>query len=145
MGGRPRRHALQPRAVILVDTSAWIEFLRNTGTPVCHAVDELLAGEIAVCDAVRMEVLAGARDESHLMSLRRLLARAAVIPTLPSDYEDAAALYRHCRRQGETVRKLIDCLIASTAIRAGLPILHSDADFNVLARHTELRIYGNER
>ena len=68
--------------MILVDTSAWIEFLRNTGSTVCYAVDELLTEEIAVCDAVRMEVLAGARDESHLLSLRRLLARAAVIPTL---------------------------------------------------------------
>ena len=99
MGGRPRRNAFRPRAVILVDTSAWIEFLRNTGSTVCYAVDELRRIEIAVCDAVRMEVLAGARDESHLLSLRRLLARAAVIPTLASDYDDAAALYRRCRRQ----------------------------------------------
>lgn len=143
MGGRPGRHAFQPRAVILIDTSAWVEFLRNTGTPVCNLVDELLAGDIAVCDPVLMEVLAGARDESHLLSLRRLLARAAVIPVQPTDYEDAAALYRRCRRQGETVRKLIDCLIASVAIRAGVPILHYDADFDVLARHTELQIYKN--
>ena len=67
--------------MILVDTSAWIEFLRDTGSPVCTLVDELLAGEIAICDAVRMEVLAGARDDSHLLSLRRLLARATVLPT----------------------------------------------------------------
>ena len=125
--------------MILVDTSAWIEFLRDTGSPVCLLVDELLAGEIAICDAVRMEVLAGARDESHLLSLRRLLARAVAIPTLSTDYEDAAALYRRCRREGETVRKLIDCLIASVAIRVGAPVLHSDADFDVLARHTDLR------
>ena len=58
-GRRPRRDAFQPRSVILVDTSAWIEFLRDTGSPVCSLVDELLAGEIAICDAVRMEVLAG--------------------------------------------------------------------------------------
>ena len=140
MGGGPGRHAFQPCAVILIDTSAWVEFLRNTGSPVCNLVDELLAGEIAVCDPVRMEVLAGARDESHLLSLRRLLARAATIPMQPTDYEDAAALYRRCRQHGETVRKLIDCLIASAAIRAGVPILHNDADFDVLARHTELRI-----
>ena len=127
--------------MILVDTSAWIEFLRNTGTAVCQAVDDLLEEEIAVCDAVRMEVLAGARDESHLLSLRRLLARASVIPTLATDYEDAASLYRRCRRQGESVRKLIDCLTASVAIRAGASILHSDADFDVLARHTELSVY----
>ena len=108
-------------------------------------VHELLAEEIAVCDAVRMEVLAGARDESHLLSLRRLLARAVTIPTLTTDYDDAAALHRRCRRQGETVRKLVDCLIASTAIRAGATILHNDADFDVLARHTELRTCKTER
>ena len=125
--------------MILVDTSAWIEFLRDTGSPACLLVDELLAGEIAICDAVWMEVLAGARDESHLLSLRRLLARAVAIPTLSTDYEDAAALYRRCRREGETVRRLIDCLIASVAIRVGAPVLHSDADFDVLARHTDLR------
>ncbi len=143
MGGRPGRHAFQPSAVILIYTSALVEFLRNTGTPVCDLVDELLAGDIAVCEPVRMEVLAGARDESHLLSLRRLLARAAVIPVQPTDYEDAAALFRRCRRRGETVRKLMDCLIASVAIRAGVPILHYDADFDVLARHTELQIYKN--
>ena len=130
--------------MVLIDTSAWVEFLRDTGSPVCSAVDELLAGELAICDAVRMEVLAGARDESHLLSLRRLLARAAALPVLATDYDDAAMLYRRCRRQGETVRRLIDCLIASVAIRAGTPILHSDGDFDVLARHTELQVYAAE-
>ena len=128
--------------MILVDTSAWIEFLRNTGSRACGLVDEVLTQEIAICDAVRMEVLAGARDEVHLRSLQRLLARAAVVPTRATDYDDAAALYRRCRREGETVRKLIDCLIASVAIRAGAPVLHSDSDFDVLARHTELRVYN---
>ena len=131
--------------MILVDTSAWVEFLRNTGSAVCALVDEVLEQDIAVCDVVRMEVLAGARDEAHLLSLRRLLARAAIIPTLAADYEDAAALYRRCRRQGETVRRLIDCLIAATAIRAGATILHNDADFDALARHTELQIYQAKR
>ncbi len=127
--------------MILIDTSAWVEFLRNTGSPVCGLVDELLAGDVAVCDAIRMEVLAGARDEAHLGSLRRLLARATVIRTETADYDDAAALYRRCRRQGETVRKLIDCLIAAAAIRADVPIVHNDSDFDALARHTELMVY----
>lgn len=127
--------------MILVDTSAWIEFLRDTGSRVCLLVDDLLAGDLLICDAVRMEVLSGARDEGHLRSIRGMLARAAVVPTRAGDYDDAAALYRRCRRQGATVRKLIDCLIAATAIRAGAAVLHNDADFDVLARHTELRIY----
>ena len=131
--------------MILLDTSAWVEFLRNTGSPICHLVEELLADEIAICDPVRMEVLAGGRNEAELLRLRRLLARASSVPSHAIDYEDAAALYRRCRRQGETVRKLMDCLIATIAIRAGVPILHSDADFDVLARHTELEIYEAEQ
>jgi predicted nucleic acid-binding protein len=126
--------------LILVDTSAWVEFLRDTRTPACVRVDELLDGDIATCDPIRMEVLAGARDEEHLNGLRRLLARASVVPAEPADYEEAAALYRTCRRRGETVRKLVDCLIAAMAIRAGVPVLHADTDFDVLARHTALRV-----
>lgn len=126
--------------MILVDTSAWVEFLRDTGSPVCARVDALLDAEIATCDPVRMEVLAGARDERHLGDLRRLLARASTLPTTPTDYEDAAALYRACRHGGETPRKLIDCLIAAIAIRAGVSVLHADADFDLLARHAVLSV-----
>ncbi len=125
--------------MILVDTSAWIEFLRDTGSPACRRVDRVLAEDFAVCHPVRMEVLAGARNERHLGSLRGLLARGSLLGTDPVDYERAAALYRACRQQGETVRRLIDCLIAATAVRMALPVLHADADFDVLARHTALR------
>jgi len=129
--------------MILVDTSAWIEFLRDTGSPVCQRVDSLLDEDMAACDPVRMEVLAGARNDSHLRELRGLLARTSLISTRAVDYEDAAALYRTCRRGGETVHKLIDCLIAAVAIRAGIAVLHADADFDVLARHTRLRAVGS--
>jgi predicted nucleic acid-binding protein len=126
--------------MILIDTSAWIEFLRDTGSSVCLRVDELLGGDIVICEPVRMEILAGARDDKHLNDLRRLLAGATLLATEPIDYEEAASLYRVCRRGGETVRKLIDCLIATIAIRSDVPILHNDADFEVLGRHTALRI-----
>ena len=65
--------------MILIDSSAWIEFLRGTGRPVCERVDAVLDADIAICDPVRMEILAGARSESHLRELRRLLARATVL------------------------------------------------------------------
>ncbi|HUJ64202.1 MAG TPA: PIN domain-containing protein, partial [Acidimicrobiales bacterium] len=87
--------------MILIDTSAWIEFLRDTGSAVCTRVDTLLDDDIATCHPIRMELLAGARDEQHLSDLRGLLARASLIPTVPADYEEAAALYRACRRSGE--------------------------------------------
>ena len=127
--------------MILVDTSAWIEFLRDTGSEVCVAVDRLLDSDLAICDAVSMEVLAGARSERHLNQLRGLLARTTVLPTTPADYDAAASMYRSCRARGETVRKLIDCLIGAVAIRTGVEVLHADVDFSALARHTELQLH----
>lgn len=127
--------------MILIDTSAWVEFLRGTDSPVCDAVDRLLDDDLASCDAISMELLAGARDEKQLTQLRGLLARTTVLPTTPADYELAAAMYRSCRSRGETVRKLIDCLIAAVAVRADVEILHADADFEVLARHTDLHTH----
>ena len=127
--------------MILIDTSAWVEFLRDTGSPVCEEVDRLLAADIAICDPIRMELLAGARNSAHLGSLRGLLARATVLPTMPADYETAASLYRTCRRGGDTVRKLIDCLIGATAMRHSVPILHADGDFDVLDRHTDVAVH----
>lgn len=126
--------------MILIDTSAWVEFLRDTDSAVCNRVDTLLDQDVATCHPIRMEVLAGARNEQHLADLRGLLARATIVSTKASDFESAAALYRACRRQGETVRKLIDCLIGAIAIRSSLPVLHADRDFDALARHTPLQV-----
>jgi hypothetical protein len=126
--------------MVLIETSAWIEFLRDTGSSVCLRVDELLGENMAICEPVRMEILAGARDDKHLNDLRRLLAGATLLATEPIDYEEAASLFRVCRRGGETVRRLMDCLIATIAIRADVPILHNDSDFEILGRHTALSI-----
>jgi len=131
--------------VILVDTSAWIEFLRDTGSQVCVVVDRLLDADLAICDAVSMEVLAGARDERYLIQLRGLLARTTMLPTTPADYDDAASMYRSCRAHGETVRKLIDCLIGAVAVRAAAEILHADVDFAALARHTDVQLHPDSR
>lgn len=128
--------------MILVDTSAWVEFLRDTRSPVCVEVDRLLGLDIAITDAVLMEVLAGARDERHLHNLRALLGLARMLHSEPRDFDSAAQLYRRCRRQGETVRRLVDCLIAAVAIRHRTSILHADNDYDVLARHTALATHA---
>lgn len=127
--------------MILIDTSAWVEFLRDTGSPACREVEVLLDSDIATCDPVVMEVLAGSRDEAHLRQLRALLGRATLVQAESADYLAAAALHRDCRARGATVRRLIDALIAAIAIRAGFPVLHHDADFDVLARHTALLVH----
>lgn len=89
--------------------------------------------DIDIFDPIRMEVLAGARNESHL---HRLLSFCMQVEAVPTDYDEAAILYRHCRVNGETVRKLEDCLIAAIAIRNNCSLLH----FAALSRHTPLTI-----
>ena len=125
----------------LVDTSAWVEFLRATGSPTHRAVHQLLDDDepAHTTDVVVMEVLAGARDDDHRDRLRRLLARCEHTPVQGlDDFEAAADLYRVCRAGGETVRAPTDCLIAVVALRQSLLVLHADRDFDVLARHTAL-------
>lgn len=125
--------------MILVDSSAWIEYLRDTGSPVCEQVSGLIDQNLATCDPVRMEILSGARDEQHLAALRGLLARTTTLPTTPVHYEQAASLYRQARRQGLTVRRLIDCLIAAVAIDHDVPLLHADRDFETISQTSALR------
>lgn len=73
--------------------------------------------------------------------LRRLVLGCRMIPVRGlSDYEEAAAIYRTCRRAGLTIRRLVDCLIAVVAINADASLLHSDADFDLIATQTPLRL-----
>ncbi len=126
----------------IIDTSAWIEFLRGTGSRTNLKVRELIDYDAQICDPVRMELLAGARDEEHVTQLEKLLARAAVIKTESVDYDNAATIYRACRKLGVTIRAQVDCLIAAIAIRTNTKLLHQDTDFDVIAKVTTLLIHG---
>ena len=129
----------------LVDTSAWVEYLRSTQTVTHRTLRRLVQDGAALhtTDVIVMEVLAGARDDAHAERLRRLLSRCEFVPTEGlDDFEGAATIYRRCRRAGDTIRALTDCLIATVAIRADVALLHADRDFEALARHTELRLFA---
>ncbi len=130
--------------MIVVDSSAWIEFLRGSQHRVGLALAALLErdADVAITEVVVMELLAGSRPGRELRELRsRLLA----FPILPleglADYEEAAVIYRTCRAAGETVRSLRDCLIAVPTMRAGAALLHADADFDAISRHTGLKLH----
>jgi predicted nucleic acid-binding protein len=129
----------------LIDTSAWIEYLRQTGSRTNFEVRRMLNNDAQICDVIRMEILAGARDQQHVAQLEKLLARATTIKTEPVDYDNAAAIYRACRKLGVTIRAQIDCLIAAIAIRTNTKIIHHDSDFDAIAQVTKLKIYPAKR
>ena len=129
----------------LIDTSAWIEYLRQTGSRTNFEVRRMLNNDAQICDVIRMEILAGARDQQHVTQLEKLLARATTIKTEPVDYDNAAAIYRACRKLGVTIRAQIDCLIAAIAIRTNTRIIHHDSDFDAIAQVTKLKIHAAKR
>jgi predicted nucleic acid-binding protein len=128
--------------VIVVDSSAWLDVFRDRDTPAARALAWLVESgrDICVTDVVLMELLAGAGPR-EVEGMRIRLRAFPVIPLRgQEDFEAAAELYRRCRDAGETLRELSDCLVAVPAIRVGAPVLHADADFDRLARHTALEV-----
>ena len=128
---------------MVVDTSAWVEYLRATGSPADAALTNAVraSDDIGVPDVVRLELLAGAGTDEQVRDLQRLLGRFHALPAAsPADHETAAALYRAARRTGATVRSLLDCLVAAAALRTDSRLLARDRDFEVLARMSPLRL-----
>lgn len=129
--------------MIVVDSSAWVEYLRHTGSAVDTAVTRLVRSDVetGIVDVVRMELLAGAGTDEQLVTASRLLARGTALPAVsPGDHEHAAALSRAARRSGQTVRSLVDCLVAAVALRVDAPVLARDRDFERIARVSPLRL-----
>ena len=129
--------------MVVVDTSAWIEHFRDTGSPVARTVVRLLRAraDLGTTEVVLLELLAGARSDADAVALRERLKPFPVVALHGvAGFEAAAGLHRACRRGGETVRELTDCLIAAAVIAAGSTLLAADRDFEVLARHTPLRL-----
>lgn len=88
-----------------------------------------------------MTLRAGRSSRAEATELRDQLHQLTVLRLDPlQGYEEAAGLYRTARRNGVTVRKMTDCLIAVPIIRAGASLLHNDADFDHLASCSPLRI-----
>jgi predicted nucleic acid-binding protein len=96
--------------------------------------------DLVTTDAVVMEVLAGVRTERERRKVAVALAAWPRIATEQQDFDDAAAIYRTCRRRGVTPRSLTDCLIAAVAIRVDAAVLHRDRDFDLIAEHVPLTI-----
>ncbi|RAV10080.1 VapC toxin family PIN domain ribonuclease [Mycolicibacterium sp. GF69] len=122
--------------MILIDTSAWVEYLRATGSSAAIEVRRLLTeqvSEVAMCEPIAMEILAGAGDVAYA-KLERLVNGLPILAfDAASDFRSAAAIYRAARRGGRTIHSLNDCLIAAVAIRHEAEVVHRDADYDVIA------------
>ena len=128
--------------MIIVDTSVWVDYLAGTVNAETEWLDSRLGLQpIALTDLILCELIQGIRSDSAVTSLLRELARFDVLSTGGKELALAAAQnYRALRHRGITVRKTVDCIIATFCIREGHALLHRDRDFDPFEQHLGLKV-----
>jgi len=130
-------------AVLVVDSSVWIDYFNDADQPAVELLDQLLGhGEIrlVVPDLVLLEVLRGFRDEHAHRQARRLMESLHIESTGGAELALAASQhYRSLRTQGITVRNGIDVLVAAFCIENDYALLHRDRDFHAFEERRGLR------
>jgi predicted nucleic acid-binding protein len=128
--------------VILVDSSVWIDHLRARVTPATTKLRAAAAREpLLIGDLVLLEVLQGARDETHAARIERDLRRYSVVPLLAGDLAPRAARnYRMLQGLGITIRKTADIIIGTYCIERDHALLHDDRDFDPMEKHLGLHV-----
>lgn len=131
--------------MLLVDSSVWIDQLRNARTPATQFVEARdPAEEVALTAVVYLEVLQGVASDKAFAQLKQVLEGYRVLEPREGlhTYALAAHLYRRARMAGMTVRKSADCLIAAIALEHDALLVHNDRDFLALAAvEPALQIY----
>jgi hypothetical protein len=126
--------------VIVVDSSVWIDFLRDANAPHVRQLHWLLGTEeIIVGDLMLCEVLQGLDSERSAQEVEGLLRRFEIAPMAGDTIAvEAARNFRFLRRHGITIRKTIDLLIGTWCIKNRRALLHNDSDFRPMALHLGL-------
>ena len=128
--------------MVIVDTTVWIDYLQGNRYPETDWLEaELDRQRLGLTDVILCEVLQGVSDESAATSVERQLLKLEVFQTGGVDLaRDAAKNYRILRARGHTVRKTIDCLIATFCLRERHSLLHRDRDFDAFERLLNLSV-----
>jgi predicted nucleic acid-binding protein len=128
---------------LIVDTSVWIDFFNGIHNRHTDFLSDAVESDkpIFLHSIILMEILQGFRsDTDHTAVKDILLSYQFVLEDAIPDAIGASDLYRSLKKKGVTIRKSLDCLIAYSTIKNGLPLLHRDRDFDIIAKHTKLRI-----
>jgi len=126
--------------MILVDSSVWIDYFNGQTTPQVEMLDQLLSAQpLAIGDIILTEVLQGFRQESDYATAKQLLTSLTMFQLINTDLAiKSADNFRFLRKQGVTVRKTIDVIIATFCIEEEHTLLFSDRDFIPFVQHLSL-------
>lgn len=125
--------------MILVDTSVWIEVLKDKTGRTVSAFRHRTGNDIIVfCRFIQLELLQGAKDEFEWQRLDAYLTTQYYLEAVENTWRNAARLFFDLRKTGTTVRSPIDCCIACIAMEAQATLLHRDHDFEKIAEKSRL-------
>ena len=130
--------------MIVVDTTVWIDFLEERGTPFGSHFQKLVeeGASLALTDIIYCEVLQGIREESTYRRTREILRSYPILRVRGlKTFDRASAIYRECRKKGLTIRSTVDCQIAATCLEADAELYHNDRDFDAIAKVSGLKLY----
>jgi predicted nucleic acid-binding protein len=128
--------------VVIVDTTVWVDYLKGASTPQVEWLDrETSRQRLGLLDLMACEVLQGLSTDEEALRVLRQLRRFEIFETGGMDLAIAAARnYRRLRSRGRTVRKTIDCLVATFCIEQHHSLLHNDRDFDAFEELLDLRV-----
>jgi len=128
--------------MVIVDTTVWIDYLRGAENPETLWLErELQQQRLGLTDLILCEVLQGVRDQRTVAQVQADLLKFQVFQTGGTALAVAAAQnYRELRQHGYTVRKTIDCLIATFCLQAKHELLHRDHDFDSFEKVLGLQV-----
>ncbi len=128
--------------MVITDTTVWVDYLNGVlNAETAWLRVEIYRQPIGLTDLILCELLQGLKDDRQVEATRRALAGCVVFDSGGEALAFAAALnYRMLRTRGVTVRKTIDCVIATFCIRGGHALLHRDRDFNAFEQHLQLKV-----
>jgi predicted nucleic acid-binding protein len=128
--------------MVIVDTTVWIDYLGGPTNPETLWLDRQMGQQrIGLTDIILCEVLQGVRHDRDFHRVQRRLLNFEVFETGSVELAIASAQnYRTLRTLGHTVRKTVDCLIATFCLDAGHEVLHRDRDFDPFEKHLGLRV-----
>lgn len=128
--------------MVIVDTTVWVDYFQGIRNPETDWLDaELDRQRLGLTDIILCEVLQGVRDESSANDVERRLLKLELFEAGGADLaREAARNYRALRSRGRTVRKTIDCLIATFCIRERYSLLHRDRDFDPFEQFLDLSV-----
>ena len=128
--------------MVIVDTTVWIDYLNGVDTPQTTWLNaELERQRLGLTDLILCEVLQGIRTEKQAEETRQALLRFEVLSMGGVDLAIATAKnYRSLRAKGHTVRKTIDCWIATFCILNHHALLHNDRDFDPFEHELHLDV-----